>query len=150
MSSKSPNVYSGKISSYSLTVHGQGCVHRKKTEGETEVQVKDGLCTWGKTLSSSKGGQAWFHLRAVHSCLPKRKEVVTCSYHVIRKRCLQVVITDHVGLTLFYFIQRKPHIPVRVRTAVYITHITSKNIDVYICIMERDTMFAFQGFSPKS
>lgn len=85
----------------------------------------------------------------MHSCLPKRKEVVTCSYHVIRKRCLRVV-TDHVGLTLLYFIQRKPLHPRRVRTAVYMTHITPKNIDVYIYIMERDTMFAFQGFSPKS
>ena len=38
----------------------------------------------------------------------------------------------------------------RVRTADYMTDITPKNIDVYIYIMERDTMFAFQGFSPKS
>lgn len=85
----------------------------------------------------------------MHSCPPKRKEVVTCSYHVIRKRCLQVV-ADHVSLTLLFYTEKIPHSPVRVRTAVYVTHVTPKNIDVYMFIMEKDMMFAFQGFSHKS
>lgn len=87
-----------------------------------------------------------FHLRTVHSCPPKRKEVVTCSHPVIRKRCLQVVTGTLESYTLVLH-RPNPHIPVRVRTAVSITHITPKNMDVYIFIMEKDTMFALLGFS---